>query len=676
MKGPFSKTTYVVFAFVLIFSMLLSACAQATPKPADNSTAPTQAAPTAGQTEPTKAAPEAAPTATAAKAQPAAQGRMTEQGTPRSETLIMNDGRNEIVGQYNPYMVGTPYGQGFHTICMANLFEIDGVKGDMIPWLAAKPSEPLNADFTQWRTTIRQGLTWDDGTEFTTDDIAFTMNTLLTNDKMTQNGYWKGIVKELKVVDKYTFETTTLTPYPRFDRLIGQPGWDGAFHILPKHVWEKQDPTKFKANPPVCLDAYKYVKADPQGNWTLWQRRDDWQKSPTGVVLGQPGPKYVLYKAYGPEEKKVLASIQHDLDVFDPSLSPEGWEALTKQNKYASSWFKNFPYAFEDDGCMRGLVINNAESPYDKSEVRWALALATDIQSVSLSTFGGKLRYANLIVPSTPITQETYYFPLESWLKDFTLPTGFKPYDPDAAAKLVKTLTDQGVQNLPTDPMEQKKIFGVGWWKYAPDEAAKLLESVGFKKDGSGKWLLPDGKPWKMTVSVLNNDPESQGLAFAAVDQWKQFGIDAVAQAQEPNQIWTNNGLGKFDINTTWPGCGLWVDVQPELSGWHEKFVKPIGEQPNGNSVRFKNAELSKLLDQIEGMKSTDPKLPETIREIMKIFVKEMPVIQFFNTSMFVPVDTFYWEGWPSKDNYYFGPWWWWADFRFVLPHLKPTGRQ
>ena len=56
-------------------------------------------------------------------------------------------------------------------------------------------------------------------------------------------------------------------------------------------------------------------------------------------------------------------------------------------------------------------------------------------------------------------------------------------------------------------------------------------------------------------------------------------------------------------------------------------------------------------------------------------FVDQASWIPMFGTSKFVPTDGYYWTGYPTATNPYYGPWWWWANFYFVLPKLQPTGK-
>ena len=77
-------------------------------------------------------------------------------------------------------------------------------------------------------------------------------------------------------------------------------------------------------------------------------------------------------------------------------------------------------------------------------------------------------------------------------VKEYTLPDGYKPFNDGFGKRMVDKLSKQGVEGLPFNDEAAVDLFGVGWWKYDPQKATALLESVGFKKNGK-KWMLPDG---------------------------------------------------------------------------------------------------------------------------------------------------------------------------------------
>ena len=606
-----------------------------------------------------------------------AQGKMTEQGTPRAETLVMDqlNGRVANARLFNPYVPGVEINNGLKPL-FPPLWEMDTMKGEQFPAVAAEPLKALNQDFTRFQIKIRPGIYWSDGTEFTVEDIAFTIRMLVNTKELPTSAYWARILKpDMKLVDKYTLEVQTVNPYPRLQQVLGTTIASNSFRVVAKHIWEKQDPTKFENYPPVTISPYVLKSNDPNGQWFLYERRADWQRTDTAMVAGEPKPKYVLYRFWGPEEKRILAAIQNDLDIL-MDITPESWDILKDKNKNAQAWLKDFPYAAFDDPCVRGVVLNTSKPPYDKKEVRWALALATDIQGVSMATFNGMLRVSPLPIPPTTVLQKTYMFPMEPWLAEYTLPDGFRPFDGGYAEAMAKKLTAAGIPGVPTDRAAVRQLFGVGWWKYDTAEAAKLLQSQGFKKDGAGKWQLPDGKPWQVTINAPNNfEVQSMRLAFAVADSWKKFGIDVTVKQLESAPFNAAFANGEYEADVHWPGCGVMPDVFTNMDlNWHQRLAVANGTPAAGNNSRFKNEKVSAILDELSKLPDKHPKVVPLTTDFFKLMVAEAAWLPMFGTSKFVPITTYYWTGLPTAENPYEGPWWWWTGMRYYLTKLKPTG--
>jgi peptide/nickel transport system substrate-binding protein len=657
-----------LISLFLAIMLLLTACTggASTATPATVSTATTQ------------------PAASTVSSQPAAttlvvsgDGKMTDVGTPRNQTLIVDilSGKTADPDLVNPYVPGAvPMDAGFHQLIFSALWEIDTEKGVQIPDLAATFPEPEDNTNTKFKFKVQEGLAWSDGVEFTADDVVFTSDMILKTKELGFSGYYGSIVKTMKALDKYTIEVETVKPETRLAQKLGVVIWGNTFRVIPKHIWEKEDPTKFKFKDPIGVGPYTLKSRDPQGNWFLYEKRKDWQKSDIGKLVGEPGAQFILFKFFGPEEKRIIASIQHDMDILQ-DITPESWDVLRQKNKTALAWYENFPYADMNDPCERGMSFNTSKVPYNNVDVRWALALMTDIKNVSMATFGGMLRASPIELPPISVLQDNYHKPMVNWLKDFQLSDGYKPFDESYAKDMVEMLKQQGIKGLPTDTKEAVNTFGVGWYKFDPSEAGKLLEKAGFKKKGD-KWMKPDGTPWKVTINApANFEVQSMRLAFAVADSWKKNGIDTNVQQMDGATFWDSESTGAYEVGSYWPACGLLPDSTANFQGWHKQYIVANGKQAPGNRNRWSNDKVSSLIDELAGMQSTDAKVITNITEINKEFVKGMPFIPMFGTSKFVPVDTYYWSGFQTAKNAFEGPWWWWSQFKFYTPHFKPSGK-
>ena len=121
-------------------------------------------------------------------------------------------------------------------------------------------------------------------------------------------------VESVTAPDKYTVVIKLRKPNSRFHAYF-LDRW-GCLWIMPKHVFEKVDDIKtFEYNPPLSLGPYKLHSFDPAGIWTAWEKRDDWAKTPTGMIFGEPKPKYVVFKDYRDVAAKVIDQTRHEVDT-------------------------------------------------------------------------------------------------------------------------------------------------------------------------------------------------------------------------------------------------------------------------------------------------------------------------------------------------------------------------
>src|SRR5690606_18202221 len=116
----------------------------------------------------------------------------------------------------------------------------------------------------------------------------------------------------------------------------------------------------------------------------------DWERSGWGN-LGQPKPKYILYKDFGPEETRALAFVQNQYDV-DTFMSPDSIQAAQARNPKIETFSPTFPYHDMNDACSYGIYMNLAKAPYDLPEVRWALALSINLAQVGISSVSGQFK--------------------------------------------------------------------------------------------------------------------------------------------------------------------------------------------------------------------------------------------------------------------------------------------
>ncbi|WP_041081545.1 ABC transporter substrate-binding protein [Thermotoga profunda] len=601
-------------------------------------------------------------------------------GIPRNETFIANQltGRVGTPGNFNLWAGWRSQDRGIQNLLLEPLWCVEYATGEIINALAAEP--PIyNKDFTELTIKLRKGVYWSDGVPFTADDVVYTITLVKNTPGMDYNSQMQAVKEAIKI-DDYTVLLKLTVPNSRFHTYL-LDRW-GALRILPKHIFEKvENPLTFEFNPPVGTGPYVLKDFDPGGYWTLWERREDWNRTPTGMLYGKPAPRFVLIQTFGTTERQVLAMAQHELDAAD--LTMEALRAVLQRVNTARAWRRDFPWTVNIDPCVTGLMFNNARAPFNNPEVRWALTLAIDIVEYAANAFDGAVTLSPIHVPLTSAYYDWYYTKLDKWLKEFEIDLGngekFKPYDPTAGKRLAEYVKSRGY-TVPTDEETINKVFGPGWYKYAPDVAEKLLIKNGFKRDKSGKWLLPDGRPWTITILTTTNPAHpSYRNGFALAQAWKKFGIDTNVVTSDA--LATLGQRGEFEVTTDWPAAEPWgghPDLYRVLDPFNSEYLVPIGQNaPWGNYGRWTNPELDKIIVKLRetDWNDTDSIIAFGV-EGLKLLIKEMPGIPTFNYPGVIAWDEYYWTNYPGAENMYAQPYHHWPNFKYMLPFLKPTGRK
>lgn len=542
----------------------------------------------------------------------------------RAESLnIAVNGRIADPTNLNIYAPGVSRsGTGLHQMIYEYFFYQNLQTGEYVPWLAE--SYEYNDDFTAITVKLRDGVKWSDGEPFTGDDVVFTYETLMANPGMT----WAAeVVKNVASVEApdpltVTFNLTASNPRYHLNReAFPAVGIWGGITILPKHIWEGEDPLTFKSSDPIGTGAYVLENATETA--MTYALDEDWWG---GEAFGHmPEPKKVNFLYLGPETNVALALTADELDTPNIGiLSVGSFEEVKRRNPNVSAWASELPYAWLDP-CPRGMMVQNATPPWDKKEMRWALSYSVDRQAVV------NLAYEGTTVPSWGIWP--FY-------------DGLTPY--------FEAISDLRAE-YPSDAFDLAK-------------AEELLAAQGYSKNADDKWADANGPIPHMTFLVDGNSNEDMKVGTVIVDQLNAAGFDVeltplTGSVQSDTRL---RGDYTLAFQAFCPGY-----IYENLELFHSKYFVPLGEPApwyERNSFRYQNPDFDAVVDQMAVTPPDDEAVMiDLYHQAMAIWLDDLPIVPIVQAPALVPFNSRYWTGWPSAENPWNMPVSWWATWNLVL---------
>jgi peptide/nickel transport system substrate-binding protein len=538
--------------------------------------------------------------------------------TPRAETLIIEQGTNNVWDSFNPFIPnGEAYNYGLAQVCRENMFVVNFLTGETTPWLATKYT--YNADFTECTLFLNPAVTWSDGKPYTSADVEFTENLLLKSPNLNGSAGLAENVTAVKATDPQTVVYTLNKAQPRFHYRFLAGIIADATRILPKHIWEKEDPGTFAFNPPVYTGPYTLQEASSSKLYYLWKKSPNyWNKA----VL-DPKPGYVIYTQQTVPDNAVQAFLAGNVDVTSADF--------INQQAIASQYDKTSSYIFPDP-CPRGFWFN-AESP-----------------SGLFATAEGRLAMSYLIDRET-IAQTIWQPPSHAATYPWADYPGWKKWAPDSVMSKHEVTFDL-------------------------DKANALLDKIGAKKNGDVREL--NGKPLNLTMICPTPTSAAEfqiGQTFAQAA--KEVGI-MIDNKSLPGSAFNDAfALGDYDLTSHWL-CGMQFDPDQLYSGFHSKNYTPIGQRANkggdAGNTRFKSAEMDKIIDQMDVVNPDDPKNQALFDKGLDVFMSELPCMPSIQTLYPFMYNTTYWTNWPDDKNPTTIPANWWGQFLFTIGNLTAAG--
>ncbi len=559
----------------------------------------------------------------------------------RKDTLVISEfgpGNTELQDpqNMNPYSLG---GLGrVRGILNKTIYEFlylyNHNTGEQIPWLAQ--SYTVAPDAQSVDVTLRPGIEWSDGQPFTSDDVKFTLELLRDSPTLVFAADIKEWVKDVQVTDAQNFRINLNKPNVRFFYFYFVENSEIHLPILPRHIWQGQDPATFTnfdlaTGSPVGTGPYVLVDASGQGQ--LFDRNDKWWAAKTGFQ-NLPKPLRVVFVSPGAADTAAARTINNEFDAA-AIMQPGVFETAHARNPNVVSWNTSGPSWGAPDACLYTLGLNTKWGPMADVRVRRAVQHsinrqklvdlayegATVSQVIPFSTYGGLVAYQTQVQG---------------------LIDQYKPDDPDST------------------------------------KAASDMQEAGYTKDSAGFWSK---NGTRLTTDLLTPG-WLKPIGPVLEKQLRDNGFDVTFKLFDPdtNPFFDIVRAGKGDL---WVivHCGSSNEPYGTLQHFHSKYNSPAQGQQNNYvwaNSQYSNPEYDGIINQMDGIlpSTTDATYVDLTSKAVNIFLRDVAEITLAEERHVVTFNNTYWTGWMNVSNPYAAPYSLWAPFILSLLKIEPGAGQ
>ncbi|MFF5248543.1 ABC transporter substrate-binding protein [Streptosporangium sp. NPDC000095] len=368
---------------------------------------------------------------------------------------------------------------------------------------------------------LRPDGKWSDGEPITAEDVRFSIGLAYTQGGTAYalDPSAAGTASDIKILDDRTIKITQAAKNPSssFVRSVMETV------IVPEHVWRGVLPADFWQKLKLAQSDAPGAEVARAGITSLADKvisfapPRDVSAGPFVLKRVNPGEALLVKNENFYNAANVAAD---QVRILNYTGNEQVWNYLV------SGRLDNAPFTAVPAGVMRritetpgntivrgyspvsmGLAFNQSRKPYDNVHVRRALAYLIDRAQVTkvASPEGGA---------ASATTSGLHEEAAKAWLGD-----GLAALDP---------------------------------YRHDPARAESELRAAGMRKV-DGRWTMPDGSPWKMTINVPASFSDWLAGAKAVTSQLNDAGIDAevVTTADYPLYL-EEMAAGKYDL-------GFWL---------------------------------------------------------------------------------------------------------------------
>ncbi|MCL2882967.1 MAG: ABC transporter substrate-binding protein [Coriobacteriia bacterium] len=329
------------------------------------------------------------------------------------------------------------------------LYRYDDKTTDVLPSLATALPD-ISEDGLTYKINLRQGVKFQDGTDFTADAVRVSWERQLSPNATSDMPYASFVfgspdigsgLDSINIVDDYNIELTLRAPSSAFLRNLAM--------TLAAPICS---PTALNNNAgniseaPVGTGPYSFVSWTKSDNIKLLAYADYWD------TANAPKTKNVIFKVIPENATRVTALLNNEVDVID------GVD-VSAADQIINSGFTLFA---EDGMTINYMAFNTSAGVCTDQDVRRALAQAVNVEELVTALYGDYASPATTVMPL--------------WMAPYA--SGVTPvsFDPDTAKA---TLAAKGVTSLTCITYTNPRPYNTKGGQVLAESIQGYLQNIG-----------------------------------------------------------------------------------------------------------------------------------------------------------------------------------------------------
>jgi peptide/nickel transport system substrate-binding protein len=361
--------------------------------------------------------------------------------------------------------------------------------GEMVPALATEWQ--VSEDGLTYTFTLREGVTFSNGAEFTADDVVFSIERVKSDAWTVSLKSQMDVVESVEATGEHEVTVTLSRP---------SNSWLYAMTTRVGAIFD-EDGVDDLANEPIGTGPYTFASWERGTAITLQRNETYWGDAPYF--------ERVRLEYFSDPTALNNALLTDSIDVIGTVQAPESLGQFEGEDLQII------------EGTTNGEVVlsfNNGAAPFDDLRVRQAARHAIDHQTLLDTCWAGRGTLIGSMVP-----------PTDPWYEDRT---GDYPYDVERATALLAEAGAEGVEvrlRVPTLPYAQACATVV----------ESMLEEAGFvvqvdSLEFPAAWLedVFTNADYEMSI-IAHVEPRDLGNVFGNPDYYTRYGKPELQQLLE-----------------------------------------------------------------------------------------------------------------------------------------------